>query len=132
MFSFLLQSFCYETNSLSKQPFIVDLKYSFSQDHSKYLKKNVCEEFHVLVKLTILLKINFFGRTFKRWTLLLSIFLVPLWNFKCIFFALILKNLCKSLLFAMKKLFVFWNWIGVLKIRALIQLYKKDLFYWFN
>ena len=28
----------------------------------------------------------------------------------------------------MKKLFVLSNWIGVLKSRALIQLYKKDLF----
>ena len=36
----------------------------------------MCKEFHVLVKLsTILLKINFFRRIFKRWTFVLSIFL---------------------------------------------------------
>ena len=128
MFSFLLQRICYETNSLSKQPFIVDLKYRFSQNHSKYLK-NVSEEFHVLVKLlTILLKINSFRRIFKRWALLLSIFLVLLWNLSVFFSRLFKRSLCRSPLFAMKKWFVLWNWIGVLKIRALIELYKKTPF----
>ena len=102
MFSFLLHRFCCETDCLSKQPFIADLKYGISQNHSKHLK-NVSEEFHVLVKLfTILLKINPF-------TLLLSIFLILLWNFKCISFGRSFKELYVKSLYLQLKSYLFFE-----------------------